>query len=86
MAGCGAQVEALLPKDLSKLAAQMPPELAALLAHPETLDPVKIPAGGSVADRSGLCISKVVKFHTFQLHSLDRSPIDGAKILVGRLF
>jgi hypothetical protein len=40
------QVEALLPKDFAKLAVHMPPELAALLAHPEQLDPVKIPAGG----------------------------------------
>ena len=39
-------MEALLPKDFAKLAVHMPPELAALLAHPEQLDPVKIPAGG----------------------------------------
>ena len=35
-----------MPKDFAKLAVHMPPELAALLAHPEQLDPVKIPAGG----------------------------------------
>lgn len=43
------KVEALLPKDFAKLAVHMPPELAALLAHPEQLDPVKIPAGVGTA-------------------------------------
>ena len=43
--GCSFQVEALLPKDLTQLAVHVPPELAALLAQPERLDPVKIPAG-----------------------------------------
>lgn len=43
------KVEALLPKDLTKLAVHMPPELSALLAHPEQLDPVKIPAGVGTA-------------------------------------
>jgi len=28
----------------------MPPELAALMAHPETLDPLKIPVGSGWAD------------------------------------
>ena len=44
------QVETLLPKDLSKFALHMPPELAALMAHPETLDPLKIPVGSGWAD------------------------------------
>ena len=43
------KVETLLPKDLSKFALHMPPELAALMAHPETLDPLKIPVGVGTA-------------------------------------
>ncbi|CAK9012299.1 Uncharacterized aarF domain-containing protein kinase At1g71810 [Durusdinium trenchii] len=40
------KVEALLEsQNLKALATYLPPELATLLAHPEVLDPVKLPAG-----------------------------------------
>ena len=42
-----AKVEAILPADLAKLSVHLPPEISALLAHPEVLDPVKIPAGAA---------------------------------------
>lgn len=44
------KVEALLEsQNLKALATYLPPELATLLAHPEVLDPVKLPAGRGTA-------------------------------------
>ena len=47
------KVEAILPTsaDLSKLAANLPPELASLLQHPQVLEPVMVPAGGPACVR-----------------------------------